>query len=181
MAYMNLWHWGIALFQFALLYLIVRAIPIQLAWNRKFFKNLIWMWLTTIGYSIFIYGYLFYKSGLIKDGKYIQVSLTDAIYFSVTTWTTLGYGDLTAPEEMRLITSIEAMNGYLAMGIFIVLLGTWIDESIKGLDERMAWIRSLTPEQVQKMQNKINPSIKINKKFFQTDYDKEECNEKESE
>jgi hypothetical protein len=47
------------------------------------------------------------------------------------------------------------------MGIFISLVVIWINEAISALDERMKWIKSLTPAQVQEMQNKIDPSIKI--------------------
>jgi hypothetical protein len=64
---------------------------------------------------------------------------------------------------LLIITSLEALNGYFAMAIFISLIVIWINEAITALDERMSWIRSLTPEQVQKMQDKINPSITIAK------------------
>ena len=148
---------------FYLLLLVVKAIPLQLAWDRSNFENLIWMCITTIVFSVFICGYLFFNSGLVKNGDLIIVHLFDALYFSVTTWTTLGYGDLTAPDDLHLLTSLEAINGYFAMAIFISLIVIWINEAIAALDKRTAWIRSLTPEQVQEMQNKIDPSIRVMK------------------
>ena len=120
--------------------------------------------LSAIIFSIVIYGFLFLKSGLVKDSKLLTVHPFDALYFSVTTWTTLGYGDLTAPDNFHLLTSLEAINGYFAMAIFISLIVIWINEAITALDERISWIRSLTPEQVQEMQNKIDPLFRIKKR-----------------
>ena len=51
----------ISLLLFYLLLLVAKAIPLQLAWNRSNFKNLIWMCITTIVFSIVLYGFLFLK------------------------------------------------------------------------------------------------------------------------
>ena len=41
-----------------------------------------------------------------------------AMYFSVVTFTTLGYGDITLPEqEWRMLSGIEALNGILLVGL----------------------------------------------------------------
>ncbi|WP_198964254.1 potassium channel family protein [Bradyrhizobium sp. Y36] len=45
----------------------------------------------------------------------------DALYFSIVTWTTLGYGDFTALPEMRLIAGIEALTGYVFFGLIVGL------------------------------------------------------------
>ncbi len=42
--------------------------------------------------------------------------LTQALYFSVVTATTLGYGDLTLSEEWQLLGSFEAMGGLVLFG-----------------------------------------------------------------
>ena len=49
------------------------------------------------------------------------------------------------------------------MAIFISLVVIWINEAIAALDERMSWMKSLTQKQVQEIQNKIDPSVIINK------------------
>ncbi|WOH80353.1 potassium channel family protein [Bradyrhizobium sp. BEA-2-5] len=41
------------------------------------------------------------------------------LYFSVVTWTTLGYGDFIPPHELRLVAAIEALFGYLFFGIVV--------------------------------------------------------------
>jgi hypothetical protein len=45
-----------------------------------------------------------------------------ALYFSLVTWTTLGYGDLVPIEATRLYAASEAMLGYLYLGIFVSVL-----------------------------------------------------------
>ncbi len=43
-------------------------------------------------------------------------SLEEAMYFSFTTFTTLGYGDVTLEGPWRLLTGIESLNGVILIG-----------------------------------------------------------------
>ncbi len=43
-------------------------------------------------------------------------SFEDAMYFSIVTFTTLGYGDITLSGEFRLFASFEAANGIIIFG-----------------------------------------------------------------
>ena len=40
----------------------------------------------------------------------------EAVYFSMVTYTTLGYGDITLNEQWRMLSSIEAANGIIMFG-----------------------------------------------------------------
>ena len=42
--------------------------------------------------------------------------LESALYFSVVTYTTVGYGDLTLVKEWRLLSGVEALTGILMCG-----------------------------------------------------------------
>jgi hypothetical protein len=42
--------------------------------------------------------------------------LETALYFSMVTFTTLGYGDVTLPPDWRLLASFEAANGIIMFG-----------------------------------------------------------------
>lgn len=50
------------------------------------------------------------------------VDLEKAIYFSMITFTTLGYGDITISGEWQLLSGWEAMNGILMFGWSTALL-----------------------------------------------------------
>ena len=75
--------------------------------------------------SIYLCALIYLKDGLLNGatGKdLITTKLTDALYFSIVTWTTLGYGDLHPKITSRFTVSIEALLGPISTGFFIVLL-----------------------------------------------------------
>lgn len=43
-------------------------------------------------------------------------SFSEAVYFSMVTFTTLGYGDITLVSEWRLLSGLEAINGIMLIG-----------------------------------------------------------------
>ena len=56
-------------------------------------------------------------------GVYMRIPALDkishweeSIYFSMVTYTTLGYGDITLPPIWRIMSGFEAMNGILLFG-----------------------------------------------------------------
>ena len=44
-------------------------------------------------------------------------SLEEALYFSVVTFTTLGYGDITLSPQWRILASLTAVNGLIVVGL----------------------------------------------------------------
>lgn len=73
-----------------------------------------------VTHIVFSVGY--WRFGLIANGKPSEISLWTAIYFSFTTWTTLGYGDFAPVPRIRHITSIQAIFGYVGLGIWVGLI-----------------------------------------------------------
>lgn len=49
-------------------------------------------------------------------------SLTDALYFSIVTFTTLGYGDIQPVGPVRLICAIEALMGSIFLAVLVGLV-----------------------------------------------------------
>lgn len=52
----------------------------------------------------------------------------DALYFSVVTWTTLGYGDFKPLPDYRLFAALEALLGYVYMGLIVGILASVFKE-----------------------------------------------------
>lgn len=57
-------------------------------------------------------------------------TLEQAVYFSLVTFTTLGYGEITLGPELRLLSGIEALNGIVLVGwstafLFALLQRIW--------------------------------------------------------
>jgi hypothetical protein len=58
------------------------------------------------------------------------VSLSDALYFSISSYTTLGLGDIILSESCRILSGVEAANGFILFGwttafIFAVVNGLY--------------------------------------------------------
>ena len=77
-------------------------------------------------YIIVIYALIYARIGLLDGGGELLQDLGTGFYFSLVTWTTLGYGDLQPPPNLRLLASSEAILGYISMGILVALLLQWL-------------------------------------------------------
>lgn len=83
--------------------------------QKKTFKLLV----TTAGFLLLlnfsqaiIWGFLYYLLPNITEFE----SIEKAIYFSLVTFTTLGYGEITISSSNRILAGFEAMNGILLLG-----------------------------------------------------------------
>jgi hypothetical protein len=87
-------------------------------------------------YIILMGGLIFnFSSAYMKYGLYwshnisaapISPPRSDAIYFSIVTWTTLGYGDFQPSPLSRMWASFEVICGYLFSAVFIAFLINFI-------------------------------------------------------
>jgi len=77
-------------------------------------------------YIMLIYGLLYARFGLVDGEGRILRDAASGFYFSLVTWTTLGYGDLSPPAPIRLFAASEAVLGYISMGVLIALILHWL-------------------------------------------------------
>ena len=82
---------------------------------------------------IAIYAMIYARIGLFDGSGALLQDLGTGFYFSLVTWTTLGYGDLQPPPNLRLIASSEAILGYISMGVLVALLMQWLTAARKTL------------------------------------------------
>lgn len=71
----------------------------------------------TIGYFSLVY----FAYGIVDstDGEVVRGNWLNATYFSVVTWTTLGYGDFRPIDELKVWVMVEALMGYVFMGLLV--------------------------------------------------------------
>jgi hypothetical protein len=72
-------------------------------------------------FNIFIFAILYYSFGVTNSGNHVYIDFMTSMYFSIVTWTTLGYGDFGPIEYLRLFAAVEALMGYIYMAIMIGL------------------------------------------------------------
>jgi hypothetical protein len=85
-------------------------------WRSIFALCLTTLWLLgTVTVSAWIWAGVFMGAGAFGE-------LEPALYFSVVTLTTLGYGDIILDERWRLIAGVCAANGLLLFGLCAAFL-----------------------------------------------------------
>lgn len=83
--------------------------------GRKAFLRLITLYMIITGVTltliaqIWLWGFIYLGVGAFND-------LETAIYFSASSYTTVGFGDVYLGKDWRLLSSIEAMNGFMMFG-----------------------------------------------------------------
>ena len=78
-------------------------------WTWLFIRLAGWMILLHL-IEIALWASLYEWTGAMPD-------LPSALYFSIVTYTTTGYGDLVLPEPWRLVGGVEALTGILMCGL----------------------------------------------------------------
>ena len=65
--------------------------------------------------GVWIWAIAFYALG-------VFITLEASVYFSLVSFTTLGFGDILLPQEWRLLSGMAAANGLLNFGLLTALL-----------------------------------------------------------
>jgi len=73
---------------------------------------------------IFISGFaMFYQNeGILRPDQTLTNIGKDCLYFSIVTWTTLGYGDFQPTEGARVFAGIQAMLGTFFTPLYLVVV-----------------------------------------------------------
>lgn len=77
--------------------------------------------LVCIPFFVFLFALVYAELGIISSSG-APVSEMDYLYFSIVTFTTLGYGDFQPTEAARLFAAVEALLGYVILGVFVSVL-----------------------------------------------------------
>lgn len=72
--------------------------------------------------------------GLYDPNEKIVHDTVQSIYFSMVTWTTLGYGDFKPVPSIRLYAATEALFGYVYLGVLIGFVSNWLFTKRKNND-----------------------------------------------
>lgn len=71
--------------------------------------------------TIILYASIYVHNGISATSDSKTIEWSDAIYFSIVTFTTLGYGDYTPSGYIKLFAASEALLGYIYLGFLVAL------------------------------------------------------------
>lgn len=71
---------------------------------------------------------------IVLDGQQVPIysDLATAVYFSIVTFTTLGFGDLQPLPNTRMLAALEASFGYLYLGLLVGAAVHWGSSTFGG-------------------------------------------------
>lgn len=155
--------WQFALFFVPLplilmLFLIVTAIPLFLNWSRNMYGTLLWGMVIFIVFSLAIYTSTYMITGVNYNGVK-EYNIWSSVYFSLNTFTTLGYGDFSPIKHFRLIASSQAFIGIMTVPILISIIWLYCSERLHRpvvADEDNIG-KTFTPDGVYGMLREISP------------------------
>jgi hypothetical protein len=75
--------------------------------------------------TILSFALIYRIRGLVDVDRTTNDPLT-CLYFSIVTWTTLGYGDVRPSLDARMFAAVEALTGYIAMATLIALFAIFV-------------------------------------------------------
>jgi hypothetical protein len=74
-------------------------------------------------FTVLFYGFLYWMTdGVMRSGASQRIDIWHAIYFSETTFSTVGYGDFIPAAHARLIAMTEGIVGPFLVGLFVAVL-----------------------------------------------------------
>lgn len=110
--------------------IIILLLPLLLNLSRSYFWIVFVMLVTHIIITILSFALHYKASGLMGPEGSVSLSYYDALYFSITTFTTLGYGDFRPLVDHRLTTSLEALAGLVSMAFWASFIWLWCQENM---------------------------------------------------
>ncbi len=97
---------------------------------RRWAVRSLWTEVTLIAALVLMMFYAALLEALLWAVTYLGVGaiagLEPALYFSIVTYTTLGYGDVVLNESWRLLASFEAANGIIMFGWTTALIVAFV-------------------------------------------------------
>jgi hypothetical protein len=104
-------------------------------WRPRFTATILVSTLVLLMFLASVLESLFWAGAYLKVGA-IE-GLEQALYFSIVTYTTLGYGDITLNQDWRLLASFEAANGIIMFGWTTALIVAFLQRLSSSLKEAL--------------------------------------------
>lgn len=95
--------------------------------------------------TLLAFAIVYRDSGLMHSSGTVSHSFIDACYFSIITFTTVGYGDFTVMPGLRFAASLEALLGLVTTAFGTSLIWLWSTDKIAKNAEYLNWLAQNEP------------------------------------
>jgi hypothetical protein len=96
--------------------LVMRRLPLSRTLEDSRFRPRTWLLIRVAAWAVAIHCFEIAVWALFYWWQKCLPDFESSLYFSIVTYTTVGYGDLVLPEGWRLLAGIEALTGILMCG-----------------------------------------------------------------
>jgi hypothetical protein len=93
--------------------LLFWSIPLKLNWSSNLYAHLFYRFVIFLGFMFVIYAICYYQVGF-KRADGTKPTFAEAIYFSITSFTTLQYGEFIPEKASRPLVCVESLMGLVA-------------------------------------------------------------------
>ncbi|WP_250491491.1 potassium channel family protein [Caballeronia sp. INML2] len=76
--------------------------------------------------AVWTYSDIYMKLGILDVSSTVVHDRESCLYFSIITFTTLGYGDYRPTLDGRMVAATEALTGYVFFGVFISMISSYV-------------------------------------------------------
>ncbi|SAK81195.1 Ion channel [Caballeronia hypogeia] len=76
--------------------------------------------------AVWTYSDIYMKLGILDVSSTVVHDRESCLYFSIVTFTTLGYGDYRPTLDGRMVAATEALTGYVFFGVFISMISAYV-------------------------------------------------------
>jgi hypothetical protein len=76
--------------------------------------------------AVWTYSDIYMRLGIVEGASSIVHDRESCLYFSIITFTTVGYGDYHPTHDGRMVAATEALTGYVFFGVFISMISSYV-------------------------------------------------------
>ncbi|HEX3382765.1 MAG TPA: ion channel [Paraburkholderia sp.] len=76
--------------------------------------------------AVWTYSDIYMRLGIVEGASNVVHDRESCLYFSIITFTTVGYGDYHPTLDGRMVAATEALTGYVFFGVFISMISTYV-------------------------------------------------------
>lgn len=124
-------------------YLHILSLPLVFNWSRDNYSGIFLSFMFSIVVCLICFTIIYFKQGLIFENKVIY-SIYESLYFSISMFTNLGYGNIYPTTGNHIFTSLESFMGVLYIPLISAYIWVYIQDRLKPKSKDQEGLKDFT-------------------------------------